>query len=363
MKTTLFIILSVIVIFSSCSQENTAVEQYSYTVPEQLDDGLPVGYLNSANIAMGPIQELMNEILSGSFQKVQSVLIYRYGKLVLEEYFRGWNRDMRHTLMSCTKSMTSAIFGIARDRGLINDLDQRLFARFPDYNHLNSDIKSRITLRHLLTFTSGFQWDQNPLDNNNNLTQMVNSPDMIEYVLALPMEAEPGTVWNYCGGCTQLLAEIVERSSGEPADEFIRTNLFAPLGITDFNWRTHHSGDVLADYGLEMRPRGMLKVGLLFLNRGIWEGRRIISEEWVELSTTRHIELSNIHGYGFQWWSRDYTSHLGPIFSFYASGNGGQRIMMFPSLDMVVVFTEGAYNQSTSSDAMITGYILPAVRQ
>jgi CubicO group peptidase (beta-lactamase class C family) len=363
MKTILLIIISVTIIFSACGQENRPDEKYNYTVPEQLDDGLQVGYLNSANISMGPIQELINEILRGSFQKVQSILIWRHGSLVLEEYFRNWNRDMKHTLMSCTKSMTSAIFGIARDRGFIRELDQRLFARFPDYIHLASDIKNRITLRHLLTFTSGFEWDQNPLDNNNNLTQMVNSRDMIEYVLGLPMEAEPGAVWNYCGGCTQLLAEIVERSSGQPADAFIRTNLFGPLGITDFNWRTHRSGDVLADYGLEMRPRDMMKVGLLFLNRGLWKGSRVVSEDWVDQSTTRHIALSNTHGYGFQWWSQDYPSHLGQVFSFYASGNGGQRIMVFPSLDMVVVFTEGAYNQPTSSDAMISGYILPAVQE
>jgi CubicO group peptidase (beta-lactamase class C family) len=362
MKNALLIMFIVLIIFQGCHQEDGSTEYYTYTVPENLDDGLDVGYLANANIDYELIESLMNQILNGSFSMVQSVLIYRYGKLVLEEYFSGWNRDMRHYLASCTKSMTSVIFGIARDRGLIKELDQRLFSRLPDYIHLASEMKNRITLRHVLTFTAGFEWDQNPLDNNNNLSQMVSSPDMIEYILDRPMEAEPGTVWNYNGGCTQLLAEIVERTSGESADEFIRSNLFEPLGITDFDWYTHQSGKVIADYGLEMRPRDMLKVGLLFLNRGLWKGKRIVSEKWVNDSTTRHIILSDTHGYGFQWWSQDYPHQQGRVFSFYASGNGGQRIMVFPSLDMVVVFTEGAYNHSTSSDAMITGYILPAVQ-
>jgi CubicO group peptidase (beta-lactamase class C family) len=330
-------------------------EPYTYSMPEQLNDDLPVGALWDVGIQPEPIETLMNDIRGGRYTRVDSILIIRDGRLVFEEYLNGWNRIRTHYIASCTKSVTSAVFGLAWDMGHITDLDESVFDSFPEYLALGDPLKDQIRLRHLLTMTAGFEWDQTP-PNHKDLVAMLNSSDWIAYVLSRPMAAAPGERWNYCGGCTQLAAAVVERATGQHCSRLADRHLFGPMGITDYEWRSHDSGLVNADHGLYMRSRDMAKLGLLYLNRGRWQGMQLISEDWVEVSTQEQVNVSQNQGYGYQWW----VMRERGIPYFMARGNGGQRIQVFPKLDMVAVFTQHYYDMGDPSERLLEA-ILSAV--
>jgi CubicO group peptidase (beta-lactamase class C family) len=302
------------------------------------------------------------------------------GKLVFEEYFIGYTFDYNdpqykgeltdyeidtiHNTASVTKSITSALVGIAIDQGSIQGVDEKMFAFFPDYASLSDERKGAITLEHLLTMTSGLEWNEWNLpyrDTRNDLIQLFFVFDPIEYILAKPVVNEPGTRWYYNSGGTDILGEVIREATGLRMDDFAEEYLFVPLGITDYEW-VHINPDMISAHGgLKLRPRDMAKLGYLFLNGGMWDGERIVSKEWVEESTKGQFF---VHGerYGYQWWSRSYSYGSTAVVSFYADGWGGQRIMVFPSLDMVVVFTGGNYVEEVPVDLIIERHILPAVR-
>ncbi len=372
----LLLVLICTVLLISCAPAQT------FPAPDQTSDGWQTASLAEVGIDEGKIGEAIERIRDDTYQNVHSVLIVKDGKLVFEEYFSGYTWDYNgnqfrgeltdfgpdtiHNLASVTKSFTSALVGIAIDRGFIQGVDEKVFAFFPEYASLNDESKDRITLYHLLTMTSGLEWNgmEVPLsDTNNDLVQLFIVSDPKEYVLAKPAVSEPGTEWYYNGGGTNLLGEVIREATGLRMDDFAEKYLFAPLGITDYEWDHINPDMIHASGNLKLRPRDMAKLGYLFLSGGVWKDERIISGEWVEESTRKRASpLLLADGYGYQWWLKTYHAGSTSVDSFYAAGWGGQRITVFPSLDMVVVFTGGNYVEDEPVDAIITRYILPAVR-
>jgi CubicO group peptidase (beta-lactamase class C family) len=211
---------------------------------------------------------------------------------------------------------------------------------------------------------SGLEWNESEVpydDARNDLIQLFRVQDPIAYILSKPFVAEPGQDWYYSGGNTNLLGEVIRSSTGQRMDAFAEQYLFAPLGITNYQWDHINAETIHASGNLQLRPRDMAKFGLLYLNGGVWNGQRIVSQEWVEASTRPHAALSG-GGYGYQWWLRsyDYGSESAPCF--FAAGWGGQRIHVFPALDMVVVFTGGNYVSEDPAGEIIASFILPAVQ-
>jgi CubicO group peptidase (beta-lactamase class C family) len=359
----------------SCQPANT------HPIPEQTNDGWQTASLDDVGLNAKILKELVEDIHGNKYQNVHSIVIVKDGKLVFEEYFSGYTWDYNgdefrgeltdfgidtiHNLASVTKSFTSALVGIAMDQGFIQGVDEKVFGFFPEYSHLNDERKDKITLEHLLTMTSGLEWNELelPLSNTrNDLIQLFIVSDPIEYILAKPVVDEPGTKWYYNGGGTNLLGEVIRETTGLRMDDFAEEYLFAPLGITDYEW-DHINPDVIhASGNLKLRPRDMAKFGYLFLNGGTWKGERIVSEEWIRESTKGRASPLWADGYGYQWWLRTYHSNSTSVDSFYADGLGGQRIAVFPSLDMVVVFTGGNYVGEVPVDDIVVRFILPAVR-
>jgi len=354
---------------------------YTYHIPEQTNDGWPTASLDEVRIDEKEIREAVERIDDGTYQNVHSILIVKDGKLVFEEYFSGYTwdyddaqfrgeltdfgMDTIHNLASVTKSFTSALVGIAIDQGFLQGVDQKVFAFFPEYASLSDERKDAIILDHLLTMTSGLEWNEMELpysDTRNDLVQLFIVSDPIEYILAKPVVSEPGTRWYYNGGGTNILGEVIREATGLRMDDFAEKYLFVPLAITDYEWDHINPDMIHASGNLRLRPRDMAKLGYLYLQRGIWGGHRIVSEEWVEESTKDHVSPRGADGYGYQWWLRTYDSGSTPVDSFYAAGWGGQRITVFPSLDMVVVFTGGNYLAEEPADEIIGRHILPAVR-
>lgn len=309
---------------------------------------------------------------------IHSVLVIRHNRLLFEYYQTGsdqkWGRllgpvvhrpNVKHDLRSVSKSVVSLLFGIALDRNLISSVDEPVLEFFPKYRSLRTPAKERILLRHLLTMSSGISWDEKRSysDPENSERRMVEALDPYHFILEQPLVADPGTVWNYSGGSTALLGAILQRVSGKYLAEFAREALFEPLGIIDFEWVKMQHGEIAAASGLRLRSRDMAKIGQLILSKGVWNGRRIVSAKWLEESITPRFLIEPFYHYGYHWWISSSLLQNRKLDWFEAYGLGNQRIIIVPSLDLVVVFTTGLYNAENLfwTTELLENFILPAI--
>lgn len=266
---------------------------------------------------------------------IHSLLIIRHGHLLLEAYFYPNGRDDLHDICSCTKSVSSTLIGIALEQGKIRSVRETLGELFPDRQLQNdSAAKRRITLEHLLTMSSGMNY---PLLGEPRLGPMRAAPDMVQFILDLPMVAEPGTQFGYNSGGSHLLSALITLYTGQSAEAFARHYLFGPLGIRRILWPADSQGNTFGWGDLRLTSPDMARIGYLFLKRGRWDGKQIVSERWVKKATRKHIGADGA-GYGYQWWIQEDDP---PRYE--ALGRAGQRITVLPQLDMVVVFTGGGF--------------------
>jgi len=344
---------------------------YRYAPPMVTDDGWASATLADAGIAEAPVTAMVNDIRAGRYENIHSVLLARDGRLVLEEYFAGYDRDRLHELHSVSKSVTTILVGIAVDQGLIRDPDAPVRDYFPDYPDRRWVAEGYdITVRHLLTMSAGVEWNEEryPLDDNRNpIVAMLESDDWVGFVLDRPRVGEPGRTVTYGGGFTVLLGEIVHRASGLPVDAFAETYLFAPLGITDYAWHRHRDGTINTQGGLALRPRDMAKIGQMMLDGGVYQGRRVVSQAWVDAATSTHLPRApGGFGYGYQWYRVSAEICGTPVSGFAAIGRGGQYIIAAPALDLLAVFTSEPYDNRERLYLpleLVRDIILPALRR
>ncbi|HEU0039903.1 MAG TPA: serine hydrolase [Verrucomicrobiae bacterium] len=270
---------------------------------------------------------------------VHSVQIVRHGRLVLDACFHPYHATMRHDVASVTKSITSTLIGLAIDERHLPNVSQTVLSFFPARSAAGLDERKRkLTLEHLLTMQAG--WDCGLERKEARLFEMRRSSDWLQFMLDLPMVAEPGTRFAYCSGNPHLLSIILSQVTGTNALAFGRRELFEPLGIHDVSWPVDPRGHNHGWGDLQMHPRDMAKLGQLFLQRGRWHDHQILSKAWIEAATRAHVERTvNRDHYGYLWWVKgeDYPG------MFEAVGRGGQRINVWPAKDMVVVFTGGGF--------------------
>ncbi len=311
------------------------------------------------------LADLVNQIEAGEFGKIHSLIIIHNDGLALEEYFMGWTKHMRHYLASAAKSITSSLIGIAIDQGKISGVDETLISFFPEYNDIANldEWKESITLKHVLTMSAGFTWEQHP---DEDLADMKESEDWIKFMLDFPMRDEPGTKFWYNNGTAHLLSGIISNLTGKSAEEFARDNLFDSLGITNWKWESDPQGNNAGGWGLYLHPANMAIFGYLFLKNGFFNGMQIISDDWVKESTAKQIEVidpvteQHTQDYGYLWWRTFPT----PTFNmYYAAGFGGQFIFVIPNLNMVVAMTaENSFEEfGTIGLNILLGHIVPAV--
>lgn len=349
--------------------------------PAQADDGWSVASPDAVGLDVAELNQAVARIEDDTYQNVHALLIVKDGQLVFERYFPGhrwsydddqfrgqrvaYDRETLHNLASVTKSVTSILVGIALDQGAIQSVDDRVLAYFPQYEQQTDAQKDTITLEHLLTMTSGLEWNEGELpysDPDNDMIRLFREPDPIGYILSKPLVSEPGTTFYYGGHNTNLLGEAIRAATGQRMDAFAEDVLFGPLGITDYAWDFINPDIIHASGNLQLRPRDMAKLGQLCLNGGVWEGERIVSEAWIATSTQKHVRRSATRGYGYQWWLASYRVGDDHVDAFYAAGWGGQKIIVLPELEMVVVFTGGNYTSEDPSEKILTRHVLPAVQ-
>jgi CubicO group peptidase (beta-lactamase class C family) len=289
--------------------------------------------------------------------------------LAVEQYFRGYDRERLHVCYSVTKSFTSALIGIAIDKGHLSGLSNNLLGFFPEYTNLQnpSGWKSSLTIHHLLSMSAGFQWDEltipytNP---NNDLRLMQISNDWIKFVLDLPVVNLPGSEFTYNSGCSTLLGGIILKATGLNARTFGMNNLLNFLEIEDWFWEQGPNNITNTYGGLELRPVDMIKFGRLYLQRGYWNGEQIIHESWIDYSTATKININNSYEYAYHWWRYANMSSTAQVLQendvFYALGWGGQYIWVVPHLSMVVVSTGANFETGDEPRQFFKDYILPA---
>ena len=303
---------------------------------------------------------------AGLLRDFHALAVSRNGKLVFERYFEGrdeaWGDDIGqvafgpdtlHDLRSVTKSVTSLLYGIALEQGLVPGLDAPVVDGFPDYPDLAADPERRkVTVGHTFSMAMGMEWDENRpyTDPLNSEIMMERAPDRYRFILDRPIVGAPGEQWIYSGGAVALIGALITRGTGRSLSDFARETLFGPLGIDDFYWCAGADGAESAASGLRMTTRGLLRIGDLLANGGTFEGRQLVPRAWVDALSVSAIRTPFETGYSRLWYSETVPA---PAFrtppTFIAGfGNGGQRLFVCPEAGIATVAYLGLYNDWSS---------------
>ena len=334
---------------------------------QTIEDGWEYTSLSAEGLDPARFESLEARILDGTFRKVDGIVVVKGGKVLIEEYFNGFDRDTIHEIRSATKSLGSSLIGIAIDQGKITGIQDRLYAYFREREPIQDwDVrKNDITLEHVLNMTTGLDCDDMDNSSAGNESNVIDAADIVRFMLDLPVVNEPGEHWAYSTGSAHLIGAVIESAGGISVQEFTKTYLFEPLNITQYKWKTT-GGIAHTGGGFWMRPIDFAKFGQLYLKKGRWHGKQIISEEWVSESSKIHIQVTNDLGYGYMWWRWIFKVDGRPFPAFSAQGNGENHLFVFPDLDLVVVLAGSAYQEiygPPQTAMMMSQYILPAVVQ
>ena len=344
-----------------------------------MNDGWPVASASSAGLSTERLQAMEAAIRGGEFKKISSIVIARHGKLVYENYFDGSDATALRDTRSATKSITDILAGIAIEKGLLSGVDAPILPFFPDKQPLqNPDPrKSKITVEDFLTMSSLLECDDWNDFSRGNEERMYIMEDWIQFTLDLPIrgfapwakkpsDSPYGRSFSYCTAGAATLGGVLERATKTPVPEFAAKNLFAPLGIQKVEWQFSSLGLALTGGGLRLQSRDLLKLGQMYLNGGTWNGSRIVSDRWVKTSTQPHARIDEETEYGYLWWLKSFKAGEKSYGAFFMSGNGGNKVAVFPSLDMVVVLTSTNYNtrgMHEQTEKLLTDYILASMTQ
>lgn len=323
---------------------------YLYRRPIVTGDGWQTASLREAGLDEQKIAALLARLEKTAGRagpQVQALLIARHGKLVLDEYFYGFGPGRVHDTRSAGKSFASLMIGLAMAHGHGLSPQTPILSLLPPSERPSDPRKAKITVGDLMTMTSGLACDDgdpHSPGNEDTMQGQHREADWYRYVMALPMAREPGGRHAvYCSAGINLLGAAVKHATGMWLPAFFDTTIARPLQIRRYYMNLMPDGDAYLAGGIYLRPRDFLKLGQLYLSGGTWNGKRVISREWIARSTTRHSEFTPDHGYGYAWHLHEMKAG-GRVFHEYAAeGNGGQFVIVVPQLDLVVGIAAGNY--------------------
>jgi CubicO group peptidase (beta-lactamase class C family) len=377
MRQGLGVILAIVAGLTGCVAASAQAGVVSAT--EKRSDGWTTSTLDSEGLAAKPLADMETAIRAGEFKKIGSVLIARHGKLVYEGYFEGDVTTLRDT-RSATKSITDVLIGIAIGEKKLSGVDARVLALLPERARKvqNPDPrKDKITVEDFLTMSSPLECDDWNDASRGNEERMYIVEDWAQFILDLPIrgrmhlgeKVDPppyGRYFSYCTGGVFTLSEVLQKVTGTRTDQYAQGKLFGPLGITDAQWVYSPMNIPQTGGGLRLSGRDLLKIAELYRSGGKWQETRIVDEAWVKASTQAHARIDDDTEYGYLWWIKSFKSGGKPHAAYLMNGNGGNKVAVFPALDMAVVITSTNFNtrgMHEQTDKLLTDYVLAAVGQ
>jgi len=346
-------------------------------VPQAHPDQWLTTMAETVGLSVTSLETMANAIASEAFSKIGSVLIARHGQLAYEGYFDHSEWTALRNTRSATKTVTSILIGIAIDHGWLAGVNAPILPFFSDKQPLrNPDPrKEQITVEDLLTMSSLLECDDSNPFSQGHEERMSLLEDWVQFTLDLPIRGFPswttkpadapyGRCFSYCTAGVVTLGGVLERATHMPIPEFANRYLFAPLGISQAEWPFTPLGQAMTGGGLALSSRSLLKLGQLYLGGGTWNGERIVSEQWVRTSTKSHVHIDDETEYGYLWWKRAFSCGEKIVAAYLMQGNGGNKVAVFPELDLVTVITSTNYNARAmheQTDQILSKYILPSV--
>lgn len=328
---------------------------YVYCIPTDRHDGIAVGDIAKTDLGTEVSDKIVQGILNGSWKDVHSVLLYQHGKLILEEYFYGYSVDRQHQLRSATKSVVATLAGIAIDEHAIPSVNEPVLPHMSYTSYANPDPrKSQITLRDMLSMQSGLACNDHDSKSPGNEMIIDEKPDWVKATLDLPLINHPGTKGFYCSGGVAVVGRMVENATHTYLPDFAQKHLFSPLGIqrSQYFWNYTLTNENKEYSQIHLRPRDMLKLGILYKDEGKWHGKQVLSASFAHNAVSA-ISRVDDSGYGYFWWRPwfyvETPAGAQHVYLGAAQGNGGQKIFILPEYDFVAVFTAGSYNAGGSA--------------
>jgi CubicO group peptidase (beta-lactamase class C family) len=347
-----------------------------YRRPLDDGDGWPIA--RSADVGMDPkplasLVQRLADVDPGArgAMLVHSVQIARHGKLVLDEYFFGFDRRRPHDLRSGSKTFASVLLGIAAESGASVTPRDRVYALFPQYAPFadRDPRKLDMTVEHLMTMTSGLPCDENSDEvlsgNEDRMQAQAAQPDWYRYMLELPLAHAPGSHVGYCSGGVNLVGGIVQTVTRTWLPTFFHQSLASPLGFREYHLNLSPTGSAYLGGGAYLRPRDFLKLGQVYVSGGIWNGVSVVNPSWIEQSTTCRVHVQEQCADGYDWHLHELRAGARSYREYEANGNGGQFLIVLPELDIVVVFTAGNYGSygvwRKLRDELVPQYVIASV--
>jgi len=347
------------------------------SAPQSKEDGWTTASAESAKLSAARLRAMESVIRSGEFKQVTSVLIARQGRLVYEEYFDAAGASGLRNTRSATKTVTGMLLGIAIDKRLLSGVDVPVMSFFRDKQPVqNPDPrKDKITIEDFLTMSSLLECNDMNQFSRGHEERMYLVEDYVKFTLDLPVRGFPawmtkpkdspyGRSFSYCTAGVATLGGVLERATKMAVPEFAMKNLFAPLGIQKAEWQFTPTGSAMTGGGLGLQSRDYLKLGQLYANGGVWNGRSGVSANWVKTSMLPHAQVDDATAYGYLWWLRTFEAGRKKFRAALMQGNGGNKVVVFPEPEMVVVITTTNYNVREAhqlTDRLLTEYILAAI--
>ncbi|UOV00101.1 serine hydrolase [Chryseobacterium daecheongense] len=313
------------------------------------------------------IRLLNKKIAENRFRDITGIVVIKNGKLILEEYFNHSGRDTLQDTRSVGKSFSSALMGIAIKEGYLNNENQILkeFYNLEQFRNYSFK-KDSVTIKSLLTMSSGFDGNDNDNDSPGNEENMYPTDNWVKFALDLPMTQDKiGKNWNYFTAGVIVTGDILDQSVPEGLEKYADKKLFHPLGITHYKWQYTPQQKPSVAGGLRMRALDFAKFGQLYKNNGIWNDVSILDKGWIKKTFTNYFaDKNDFDGYGYLFWRKVYTVENKTFETYQSSGNGGNKIIVFTQIPLVIVITAKAYNKPyahSQVDTIVQEYLLPAI--